>query len=307
MPGSGQAPPPRRTPEPPRRPAAGVRSRGSESARLTTPQVAGAELFCVRLSGTWTSAALSGRRRMCLGPRAYLGSRSRTFADRYGMTSQETGSGDERDARRGRGVRAPLYRVKKVHVSYLCLHGQGPAATHGALRAGLAHPARSRASARAASEPTRRRLVAAYPAWAWVRGSPRTLRGRSRRFRALVLVCCRGRSRRMVLSEKPLQTITTTARQRSCPRPQGSPTFKEQPAITVPGARAGREAAGRDPGPIRRPGGGAAKVPAGRAALPRAAGFWLVAGVLFLMLVASAAASPLYSVYQAQSVSRQPR
>ena len=82
--------------------------------------------------------------------------------------------------------------------------------------------------------------------------------------------------------------------------PQESPTFKEQLAITVPGARAGREGAGRDPGPVRRPGGGAAKVPAGRAALPRAAGFWLVAGVLFLMLVASAAASPLYSVYQAQ-------
>ena len=36
------------------------------------------------------------------------------------------------------------------------------------------------------------------------------------------------------------------------------------------------------------------------AALPRAAGFWLVAGVLFLLLFASAAASPLYGVYQAQ-------
>jgi MFS family permease len=35
-------------------------------------------------------------------------------------------------------------------------------------------------------------------------------------------------------------------------------------------------------------------------ALPRAAGFWLVAGVLFLLLFASAAASPLYRVYQAQ-------
>ena len=34
--------------------------------------------------------------------------------------------------------------------------------------------------------------------------------------------------------------------------------------------------------------------------LPRAAGFWLVAGVLFLLLFASAAASPLYRVYQAQ-------
>jgi hypothetical protein len=34
--------------------------------------------------------------------------------------------------------------------------------------------------------------------------------------------------------------------------------------------------------------------------LSRAAGFWLVAGALFLLLFASAAASPLYSVYQAQ-------
>jgi hypothetical protein len=82
--------------------------------------------------------------------------------------------------------------------------------------------------------------------------------------------------------------------------PQESPTFKEQLALTVPDARAGRKGAGSDPGPGWRPGSGAAKAPAGRAALPRAAGFWLVAGVLFLMLVASAAASPLYSVYQAQ-------
>ena len=81
---------------------------------------------------------------------------------------------------------------------------------------------------------------------------------------------------------------------------QESPTSKEQLAITVPDARAGRKGAGSDPGPGLRPGSGAAKAPAGRAALPRAAGFWLVAGVLFLMLVASAAASPLYSVYQAQ-------
>ena len=34
--------------------------------------------------------------------------------------------------------------------------------------------------------------------------------------------------------------------------------------------------------------------------LPRAAAFWLVAAALFLMLFASAAASPLYGVYQAQ-------
>ena len=82
--------------------------------------------------------------------------------------------------------------------------------------------------------------------------------------------------------------------------PKESPTLKEQLAITVPDARAGRRGAGSDPGPGRRPGRGAARAPAGRVALPRAAGFWLVAGVLFLLLFASAAASPLYGVYQAQ-------
>jgi MFS family permease len=82
--------------------------------------------------------------------------------------------------------------------------------------------------------------------------------------------------------------------------PEESPTPEQQLALTVPGARAGRKGAGSDPGPGRRPGGGAARVPAGRAALPRAAGFWLVAGVLFLLLFASGAASPLYAVYQAQ-------
>jgi hypothetical protein len=81
---------------------------------------------------------------------------------------------------------------------------------------------------------------------------------------------------------------------------QESRTLKEQLAINVPDARASRKGAGSDPGPGRRPGGGAAKAPGGRAALPRAAGFWLVAGVLFLMLFASAAASPLYRVYQVQ-------
>jgi predicted MFS family arabinose efflux permease len=82
--------------------------------------------------------------------------------------------------------------------------------------------------------------------------------------------------------------------------PEESPPLKQQLAITVLEARAGRKGAGRDPGPGRRPGRAAAKTPAGRAVLPRAAGFWLVAGVLFLLLFASAAASPLYSVYQAQ-------
>ncbi len=34
--------------------------------------------------------------------------------------------------------------------------------------------------------------------------------------------------------------------------------------------------------------------------LPRAAAFWLVAGVLFLLFFAAAAPSPLYGVYQAR-------
>jgi hypothetical protein len=82
--------------------------------------------------------------------------------------------------------------------------------------------------------------------------------------------------------------------------PCESPALKKQALVTVPGGDTGRKRAGTDPGPGRRPGSGAARAPAGRAALPRAAGFWLVAGVLFLLLFASAAASPLYSVYQAQ-------
>src|ERR1700733_1130769 len=78
------------------------------------------------------------------------------------------------------------------------------------------------------------------------------------------------------------------------------PALKKQALATAPGADPGRKRAGTDPGPGRRPGGGVAKAPGGRATLPRAAGFWLVAGVLFLLLFASAAASPLYSVYQAE-------
>jgi hypothetical protein len=82
--------------------------------------------------------------------------------------------------------------------------------------------------------------------------------------------------------------------------PQESPTAKEQLALAVSDARVGSKGPGSDPGPGRRPGSGAAGAPAGRAALPRAAGFWLVAAVLFLLLFASGAASPLYAVYQAQ-------
>src|SRR5580700_1463252 len=58
--------------------------------------------------------------------------------------------------------------------------------------------------------------------------------------------------------------------------------------------------AGTDAEPGRRPVSGAASGYARQAVLPRAAGFWLVAGVLFLLLFASGAASPLYRVYQAQ-------
>jgi MFS family permease len=47
---------------------------------------------------------------------------------------------------------------------------------------------------------------------------------------------------------------------------------------------------------VTRPAEGSARL----AALPRAAAFWLVAGVLFLLFFAAAAPSPLYGVYQAQ-------
>jgi MFS family permease len=78
--------------------------------------------------------------------------------------------------------------------------------------------------------------------------------------------------------------------------PRPSPAHKEQAATTVPGADTGRRRAGSHTEPDRRPVTGAAR----RGALPRVAGFWLVAGVLFLLLFVSGAASPLYDVYQAQ-------
>ena len=80
-----------------------------------------------------------------------------------------------------------------------------------------------------------------------------------------------------------------------------------QPPTTGPPAREVSTAAASDAtatpssgAPTRRPGSGAARAPAGRAALPRAAGFWLVAVVLFLLLLPVVAASPLYAVYQAE-------
>jgi hypothetical protein len=70
--------------------------------------------------------------------------------------------------------------------------------------------------------------------------------------------------------------------------------------LTVPGTKTGREYAGRDPGSGGRRGTRAASGSMRRAALPRAGGFWLVAGVFVLLFVAAAAPSPLYGVYQAQ-------
>jgi hypothetical protein len=76
--------------------------------------------------------------------------------------------------------------------------------------------------------------------------------------------------------------------------PQESPARKEQAAMTVSDASTGREHTGSDVDPNRQP------VARGRrAALSRAAAFWLVAGVLFLLFFAAAAPSPLYGVYQA--------
>jgi hypothetical protein len=65
--------------------------------------------------------------------------------------------------------------------------------------------------------------------------------------------------------------------------------------MTIPGTSTGREHAGSGAESDRRH----ATKARGRA-LPRAAAFWLVAGVLFLLFFAAAAPSPLYGVYQAQ-------
>jgi hypothetical protein len=69
--------------------------------------------------------------------------------------------------------------------------------------------------------------------------------------------------------------------------------------MTVP-ASTGLEYKRGDAGPGRRPVTGAARRPARRVALPRAAASWLVAGVLFLLFFAAAAPSPLYGVYQSR-------
>ena len=70
--------------------------------------------------------------------------------------------------------------------------------------------------------------------------------------------------------------------------------------MTVPDGSTGREYKRDDAGPDRRPALRAAGRPARRVTLPRAAAFWLVAGVLFLLFFAAAAPSPLYGVYQSR-------
>jgi hypothetical protein len=70
--------------------------------------------------------------------------------------------------------------------------------------------------------------------------------------------------------------------------------------MNVPGASTGREYEQSVAGPGRRPAGEAVSGPARRAVLSRAAAFWLVAGILFLLFFAAAAPSPLYAVYQSR-------
>ena len=70
--------------------------------------------------------------------------------------------------------------------------------------------------------------------------------------------------------------------------------------MTVPCTSTGRERAGSDPGSGGGRGTRAARGSIRRAALPRAGGIWLAAGVFALLFSAAAAPSPLYGVYQAQ-------
>ncbi len=76
--------------------------------------------------------------------------------------------------------------------------------------------------------------------------------------------------------------------------------LKKGPVTTVPGTNTGRERAGSEAEPDRRPVTASAGGHARRAVLPRGAGFWLAAGILFLFFFGAAAPSPLYGVYQAQ-------
>jgi len=76
--------------------------------------------------------------------------------------------------------------------------------------------------------------------------------------------------------------------------------LKKGPVTTVRGIATGRERAESEAEPDRRPVTATAGGPARRAALPPRAGFWLAAGVLFLLFFGAAAPAPLYGVYQAQ-------
>jgi hypothetical protein len=70
--------------------------------------------------------------------------------------------------------------------------------------------------------------------------------------------------------------------------------------MTTSGTSTGREHAGSGAEPGHRNAARVTGADTRRPALPQAAAFWLVAGVLFLLFFAAAAASPLYGVYQAQ-------
>jgi hypothetical protein len=70
------------------------------------------------------------------------------------------------------------------------------------------------------------------------------------------------------------------------------------PVTTVPGVNTGRERAGSEAEPDRRLVTAAAVGLARRVALPPRAGFWLAAGILFLLFFGAAAPAPLYGVYQ---------
>src|SRR5712692_4411377 len=68
-------------------------------------------------------------------------------------------------------------------------------------------------------------------------------------------------------------------------------------AMTVPGTKTGRERAGSDPDSGGRRGTRAARGGMRRAALPRAGGFWLVAGVFVLLFFAAATLTAVFAVY----------
>jgi hypothetical protein len=75
---------------------------------------------------------------------------------------------------------------------------------------------------------------------------------------------------------------------------------KEKPAIASSVITASRECGNRDEEQDRRAVSKGAGQHSRRSALPRAAAFWLVVGVLCLLFFASGAPSPLYGIHQAQ-------